>query len=157
MCLQRLEYDDNLAVATSRLHMKTLSSIQESIYCFDRSQNVYDYSSVFMIRYKFPHKSQFINVFDKILTSGLIAKWENDLQERPSVTMQTSDELHVYSLADLAAIVIYLSLIIVLSIVVFIAEFIIHYKRHTNRFWNLLDKFICGKRHYFTLEPQQQT
>lgn len=163
--MQRLQDDDQLAVATSRLHMKTLS-IQDNIYCFDTSQNIYDYSTVFMIRNKFQIKSQFINVLDKISTAGLIGKWEKDLERRPNVTVRLFMEEHAYSMDDFAAIALYLSLIIVGSIGAFIAEFIVYNRKHIERpaerhpyintFWDLCDKFICGKRHYFLLESSQQ-
>lgn len=164
-CLQRLQYDDCLAVATSRLHMKTLP-IQDRIYCFDRSQNIYDYSTVIMIRNNFPMKSQFIDVLDKILTAGLLVKWEKDLQRRPNITY-THFEERVYSMDDFGIIALYLSLILVGSIGAFIAEFIVYYQKHSegnairhhyiNLFWDLSDKMICGKRHYFLLESSPNT
>lgn len=159
-CLQRLQYDDQLAVATSRLHMKTLS-IKDHIYCFDTYQNIYDYSTVIMIRNNFPLKSQFVIILDNILTAGLIGKWEKDLQRRPNVNY-TNFEEHAYSMDDFGAIALYLSLILVGSIAAFIAEFIVYYQkisearktRHhlINLFWGLCDEFICGRRHYFLLE-----
>ena len=109
-------------------------------------------------------KSQFVNILDKIITAGLIVKWDRDLQRRPNVTRRTFEE-HAYSMNDFGGIVIYLSLIIVGSIAAFIGEIIIYHQRHTiyanrfiNKFWELCDKWVCGKRHYFLLDqPQRQT
>lgn len=110
-------------------------------------------------------KFQFVNVLNKILTAGLIVKWEQDLQRRSNVTVRTFEE-HVYSMDDFGVIVFYLSLILVGSIAAFIAEFVVYYRFHSessagrrhyiNLFWDLCDKFICGKRHYFLLDRSQQ-
>lgn len=155
--MQRLKTDDRLAVATSRLHMKTLP-IEEDIYCFDRIENIYDYSSAFMIRRNFSRKSKFNRVFDHILASGLIPKWDKDLQRRPNATMVVPVE-RVYSLDDFGPVVMYLLLIVLAGIAAFCAETIIYYRSHsvnTNRFWNLMEKWICGKRYYFLLSENQE-
>lgn len=105
-------------------------------------------------------KSQFTKTFDAIIASGLISQWEKDLQRRPNKTMQTYEDRPI-SMSELGVIVAYLSLIMLASVGVFIAEIVINYQNqperrvgrnfYVNLFWDLLDKFICGKRLFFLL------
>lgn len=159
-CLQRLQDDHQLAVATSRLHVKTLP-MHDNIYCFDRFENIYDYSSVIMIRNNFPLKSRFVNVLDMIIAAGFIAKWEKDFLLHSNHTRVLVFEDRSISMADLGVIVLYISLLMFLSLVAFFAEFVIYYQNRSgenaernsyiNSFWDFLDKAICGRRYFFLL------
>lgn len=145
-CLQRLQFDDNLAVAASRLHVQTLE-LQEDIFCFDRSQNIHDYSAVFMIHRDFSLKSEFIRIFNKIISSGLVIKWQRNQQNYRKARI--SDENHS-SLKEFFITVAFIAIPIIT--VVFTMELFIHYKRHSkdrNLFWILCDKIISGKRNFF--------
>lgn len=155
-CLQRLKFDDNLAVAASRLHVQT-QPFQEDIFCFDKSQNVYDYSAVFLIQRNFPLKSEFIRLFDKIRYSGLIIKWQEDFVEYRRKARESFSEDNI-SIKALVPTFLYIATPIISF--VFALELLIYQKSHSNnvnQLWINMDKFISGKRYYLLLKSNQNT
>lgn len=108
-----------------------------------------------MIKHDSPIKSRFSNILDMILTSGLIAKWSNDLEKRPSVKTEQFEE-YVYSMQDLGPPAVVIVLFLVGSVVAFIAEVFIYYVRRlsNDKIWVWTEKWICGKRYYFLLKPE---
>lgn len=154
-CLQRLEFEDDLAVATSRIHVETLS-LRQNIFCFDQSQNIYDYSAAFLIRRDFLMKTQFVDALDNIITSGLISKWRKDLQKhRKSVA--DFPNVRPLNMADFSYAFIFASFFIPPIVLAAFLEFLIHHKvRSVNAgyFWTVLDRFITGRRYYFLLKQQ---
>lgn len=75
-CLNRLQYNENMAVVVSRIFFDT--SNHSNVYCFDRSQVLLSHSIVFMIQQENAMCNEFIEVFNRLIRSGLIAKWIKD-------------------------------------------------------------------------------
>lgn len=75
-CLKRLEFDEKLAVAVSRLHaLNTPILSQSEIYCFPRTKNIYSYSVAMPIKLDF-HLLPTINYYIRQLFEfGLIERW----------------------------------------------------------------------------------
>lgn len=154
-CLHRLEFDEKLAVATSRYHIKSMP-LQQNIFCFDQSQNIHNYLNTFMIRNDFPMKHEFDNILKRIVTSGILSKWRRDLQLY-RVSVQFFFEIDSLNLIEFSYAFILLGPFLIVTVFILIVEFHI-YKRansvNTTNFWQFLDKIICGKRCFFLLEPR---
>lgn len=147
-CLDRLKFDDKLAVATSRFHVKTTP--HEKIDCFDQSQNIHNYLNTFMIRSDFPKKKLFNDVLKHVVSSGLVPKWKKDLQFYRETETTTSVKSIRNGIMVRQGIMFFS-----VSISTFIVEIIIHRKAHSNNasfFWKFLDKVIYGQRCFFLLQ-----
>lgn len=153
-CLHRLEFDEKLAVASSRLHVKTIP-FQQNIFCFSQLQNIQNNFISFMIRSDFPHRNQFDQIIKRIVASGLISKWKNDLEIYRE--LHISREVRTMNITDLQIMFEMFCIATVASFVIVLLEMFINYKvksKNSMNFWKLLDKIICGKRCFLLLEPR---
>lgn len=152
-CLLRLKSDDKLAVATSRLHV-TMLNLQETIFCFDRSQNIHDYSKTFMIRNDFKMRRQFIDMFKQLITTGLISKWQKELKIHRKLSKNLLN-YHSIGMKDFFSVFIPVFLIIGASVPMILFEHFVHHKVNCvrpHRRWIWLDKVIWGQRCFFLLD-----
>lgn len=148
-CLHRLQFEHDLAVAASRIHVKTLS-VQHKIFCFDESQNIHDYSITFLIRRDFPLKSQFVELFSRISSTGLVMKWKRDLIDRKWPNQLPEGYFNFYPAF------VFMSGFLVPSMALVAIEIYIFRKSHSEspgRIWILLERLVIGRREYFLLEP----
>ena len=153
-CLNRLEFDDKLAVATSRYHIEAMQQ-QQNIFCFEPSQNIYNYLNTFMIRNDFPMKREFDEILKRIITSGLLSKWQKDMRHyRASIELNT--QWKILNFGELTyAFTMFVGLIA--ALMALIAEIYIYKKANSvnaTNYWKFWDKIICGKRYYFLLESR---
>lgn len=153
-CLLRLKFADDLAVATSRLHVKTLS-FQQNIFCFEPPETISTYLTTFMVHSDFIFNSQVNSIFSAIIQSGLIAKWKTDLKLEHK-TLNYDEEVRKISMADLHFLLIIFTTCMLFSSVVLLYEILINHKVKSNksaRVWKILEKSVCGRRYYFLLQP----
>lgn len=154
-CLQRLESDHYLAVATSRLHVQSLP-LYKNIFCFDQSQYVHRYLNSFMIRSDFKVKSIFNHMIELAVTSGLVSKFKHDIRFYHKTTT-LSDEFDGLHWREFSFFVYLINLPIIISaIIVILIEMVIFKKSHSlnaNNYWKFLDKLICGRRCFCLLKP----
>lgn len=75
-CLKRLEYDEKLAVAVSRLHAENTPALSRSeMFCFPRSKNIYSYSIAMPIKLDY-HLLPIINYnIRQLFEFGLTERW----------------------------------------------------------------------------------
>lgn len=155
-CSHRVEFEDKLAVATSKLHIRTMP-LQQNIFCYDPSQNIRNYLNTFMIRSDYSKKRVFNDVLKRIVASGIISKWKKDLRLYPETKRkQNSEEVRSLRFSDFYFTVVSFIPLVGISIMALTAEFIIHNKAHSMNatyYWKFLEKAICGKRYFFLLEP----
>lgn len=133
-------------MATSRLHVKALN-LHQNIFCFDRSQNIHDYSKTFMIRKDFEMRRQFIDVFNELITAGLTSKWLKDLQNHQKLSEESANFRSI-SMTDFYAIFLPVFILLGGSVVVMLFEHFVHHKVHSansHQYWIWLDKVICGQ------------
>lgn len=154
-CLERLTHEDNLAVAASRAHFRTRLQ-QYKLFCFEPSQNIYDYSATFLIRHDFAWKRDIMDTFNKLISSGLISKWEKDLRvSRKSIV--TSD-VSTIRLTEFVTTFFLAAPAIALSVAMLFLEILAHRKsnsKNASHYWTLMDKIVCGRRCFFLLERNQ--
>lgn len=154
-CLKRLTDEDDLAVATSRAHTETLPQ-QYKLFCFEPSQNIYDYSATFLIRHDFAWKRDVMDSLNALISSGLISKWKENLRLKKSIEI-TSD-VRAIVISDFYSIFVMTSPIIALTVAMAFFEILIHKKinsKNVSHRWTLLDKMICGRRCFFLLKPNR--
>lgn len=156
-CLNRLQNNENMAVAVSRIFFD--ASNHSNVYCFDRTQAVMSRSTVFMIQPKNPMYNEFNEIFNRLIRSGLIAKWIKDRyvhKFEPIAEDPPYESIKLYQAIGPFAVC---SPILLLAFVAAIAEQIIYWqllKNRNSRFWSLADRFIDGQRHYALLSKDKE-
>lgn len=80
VCFDRLEYEQNMAVVASRQFFEM--SNHSNIHCFDRTQSLFTYSTVFMLKPELPVAREFDDVLNRLIGSGLIQEWVKDRAAR---------------------------------------------------------------------------
>lgn len=154
-CLHRLEYDDKLAVATSRFHMKSLN-IQSNVFCFGSYENIYSYLATFMIRSDFKFKDKINDILDKIILSGLFSKWKKDL--RLDRQLLNNEEVRKINKTDLQILWLILFWATIICLLVTLIEIFVKYQVQSKNAWKLwtcLDKFLNGKRNFFLFKTEK--
>lgn len=153
-CLYRLELDEKLAVATSRLHVNVIPMLQNN-FCFTQSQNIQNYFVSFLIKKNFSLRNQFDHIIKRIETSGIFFKWKQDLQVYHNSNVNR--EIRKMNTTDLQFMFTMLLCTTAASLVIVLLEIFINYKvksRNSSKFWKLLDKIICGERQFFLLDAR---
>lgn len=156
-CLNRLQYNENMAVVVSRIFFDT--SNHSNVYCFDRSQVLLSHSIVFMIQQENAMCNEFIEVFNRLIRSGLIAKWIKDRHIHnflPTDENPPYESIKLYQALGPFAVC---SPILLLAFLAAIAEQIISWqllKNRKSRFWRLADRFVDGQRHYVLLSDKKK-
>lgn len=145
--------EDNLAVATSRHHWKSLN-IREDIYCFDTSQSIHSYLKTFLIRSDFKMKNKFDNAVTQVMEAGLIAKWEKDFRFKRKINNKNED-VSTINIDDLLGALLLCGALILLATIVAGIERISFRKAHdgnVNQFWKWISLIIDGDRHFLVYE-----
>lgn len=137
-----------MALITSRLFIE--SSKLSNVYCFDRSQELQTYSNVFLFRSDLPILAEVSDVFERIITSGIISKCVKDLRI-PKQLMDDTVPVEPFALHNAIGPFCVCCPMLLLAIIVAIVEQVIYRQYSANRrsrFWRLAHKFIDGKRYY---------
>lgn len=152
-------------MATPRSFVKTLQ-IQDDVYCFDPSQNIHNTLMTFMIRSNFTMKQPFNEMLKRIITSGLIDKWQRVSQLNQKFTKNISkqssmvlSEVRSLDITDLYFAHIFAAFSISASFSTVYFEKVIHLKANSvncGRYWKFLDKVMCGRRSFLILEPKNE-
>lgn len=86
-CLERLQYDEYLAVASSRLHVKhNPVTTRRGLFCFSRENNVYAYSVAMTLKLDFELLESIDTIIANLFEFGLINMW---IKWDTSPTMKT--------------------------------------------------------------------
>lgn len=158
-CLQRLEYDEKLAVALSRLHGYNSPVIsRRDIYCFPPEQNIYSYSVVMPIRLDFHLRPQINFIIRQLLEFGLIERWDKlsqSIAENADIMKMinnggSSDEKHlvVLTVAHIMGAILIMIFGHILASLAFLAETIVYNKLQTekpSKKWIRLHKILNPK------------
>lgn len=153
-CLHSLEQNENLAVATSRLHMKTLD-LQSTTFCFRSSENIYSYLTNFMIQNDFKFEDQINDIIGRIISSGLFSKWIRDL--RLDRQLKNNEEVRKIDKIDFQILWLFLFWSTILSSLVALFEIFINYmvrSKNSRLIWRILDKMLNGKRYILFSKPK---
>lgn len=89
--MERLRYDEYLAVALSRLHAENNPMISRSeLFCFSRENNVYTYSVAMPLRLDYELIESVDAIISNLMEFGLIGKWI-ELSEEPTTRAKVAD------------------------------------------------------------------
>lgn len=148
--MNQLKHNPKLAVATSRERaFNSRSIISMHLYCFEKSEVIYEYALKFLVRKDFPYLSELNWFIGQASASGLIEKWRIDSSARFQYTYnEINNQL---TLQDGFGInIILLSCLLCATICLFIERFI-HKKLKTlnpSRFWQFAEMIIDPDRHF---------
>lgn len=152
LCLNQLQHQRKLAVAMSRLYFD--ASKHSNIHCFDQTQNLLTYSTVFMIRRDLWMYDELIGVFDRLRMSGLIPKWARDLNIHKEAIEQ-STAVRSLQMKEAFGPFALCCIVLMFAFAAAIAEQIIFRqvsKYPDSRAWQIAEKCIDGKRHYMLMK-----
>lgn len=154
ICLSWLHHNPTLAVAISHEHARNNRLIPYSqIYCFEKSEVIYEYALKFLVHDKFPFLfklNEFIRLTD---ASGIIKKWNSN--RNTLIEFQHNEKYYnQITIEHFFGGFVILSGILLLIISIFILEIIVHKnvnKQNPSEFWRKIQMIIDTKR-YFCLE-----
>lgn len=145
----------DLAVGTSRIHAMTSPHFQNhKIFCFDRSQNIANYSVSLLVRNDVDLITKINAMIRNIIEGGLITKWhkENRLQVKPEAGHTVTDSLGLQYISALFYFVYFPG--IITSTAVFFVEWFVARKlkqRRRLKLWRYMSHWFDGRRHMWKL------
>lgn len=152
-CLDYLTSNDgdDLAVGISRLHAATTSHFENhKIFCFDRSQNIANYSMSLLIRKDLELIVEINAIIRNAVEGGLIAKWhkENSVVVRPDAGHIVSDSLGM-QYAWAIFYFLYFPAIIVATAVYFVECYVARKMKQPRRLklWRYLSQCLDAHRY----------
>lgn len=155
-CLADLtQYDnDDLAVGVSRAHaMSTSLFSNHEMFCFDRSQNIANYSISLAIRNDGELISKIDKIIQNILHGGLQIKWKREHPIKTSLEKNARSNTS-WSPLSLECIMFAFHFVVfpgtLLGAATFCAElWVAKRRRESNRstIWRILSEFLDGHRH----------
>lgn len=166
-CLKLLTHDDNddLAVGVSRTHaMSTSLFANHKIFCFDRSQNIANYTIALAIRNDVGLVSKINHVLRYILNGGLHIKWSKEHRMRVVTKDNINENLNtVWEPFKLEYFLFSFYYVLFpglfLAAATFCAEcYIAKRKKRPNAstMWKILSDFFDGHRHGNFLRRQRR-
>lgn len=150
-CLRELELNPYLAVAVSRKHAINCPTIaREKIFCFKKTENVHSIAISMLTRRGYYLLPKMNTLLRQLIENGLFTKWERDttfIVQETDTWIKTN-----LNLEHFVGCFVFSFIGIATSIGTFVVEIFIHRllkNRRNNRFLQLAEELIDGKRHYF--------
>lgn len=158
-CLKRLEYDEKLAVAVSRLHAQNTPALSQSkMFCFPRSRNIYSYSIAMPIKLDF-HMLPVINYnIRQLFEFGLTERWNKLSQSIAtnieikkilnSASSKKDDRLVVLTVAHIMGAILVMFFGHFIALAAFLIETLVDQRiQHKNcaKIWLILHWFLRPK------------
>lgn len=123
-CLNKLtsnEYRNAVAVSRNRIENNQLF-LSNKIHCFDKTQNIQNYSISLNVRKNFEHITEVNDIIRNALEAGLIQKWENDEHSFHSLN-ELNNNFNSNRYSQLSNIIV-IAVALCLVTLVIVAEFI---------------------------------
>lgn len=157
--MKQLNANDDLAIAVSRQHIFNNPIYKKSqVYCFDRLENIADYSVSLFVRKTFDLLPKIEEIIQKLLEAGFIRKWESESQLRRKYEV---DYIPPTALTfEYVAVSIYIVMFpgLTMCCVVFLVEYTANRKCKINnkstKYWILLQRYCDGHRYFFVNFPE---
>lgn len=158
--------NDDLAVGVSRIHaMHTSLFTNHQISCFDRSQNIANYSISLLIRNDYDLTSTINKLIRGVLEGGLNIKWQRE-NTKPIPPEVGDISCFGYTFTPLKVEVFPIILYFAYLPFIFVATCILFLERLTvskikqsqtaenRRFWMSIDKLLDNRRRVFKLKSK---
>lgn len=156
LCLKKLHQNSNLAVAVSReLARDGHFRLAPQLYCFQKSEIIYDYLLKFLVRKHFPYLHELNDFVRTASESGLIEKWHTPNLNRNIINVEPI-ECNGIAMSDfIVLVVIYILLKIGSFFLLFLEKLVYKNVRKRNasgmwlKFWLYAEMAIDPDRHFF--------
>lgn len=146
-CLRQLHDNAKFAVAISREHALNSHLISASqLYCFEKSEIIYNYHLKFLLHTKFPYKTEMNRFIRMASANGLIAKWHSST--RIKVPQQFAEKVYGVTMIDELILWFYM---LISMFLVLLLEIFIHNRMQNSelKLWKSIDMFIDPHRHFW--------
>lgn len=144
-CFDKLEMRTDVALAIS---LARANGLFGSAFCFGRTHSIFEYELKFFVRKEFPFRSELNTFIGAAIRSGLIGKWLRDNQKK--IHIQIMEPASYVKVEHLIGVWIIYSVIIGVTILLFIAEIIVHNRvrqpKTISWFWIFAEMFISPER-----------
>lgn len=159
-CLNLSYLNQDIAVAISSEYFRSISKdITANIYCISEDRFSSKHGLNFLLQQDFDLKAELDRFISMANEGGLISKWMADLNldhiKRHQHMNNNNSEV---SMAHMISIYFTCGSIIALSLLVFLAEIIIHShlklssKSKATQFWKILESLIDPERHFLNYD-----
>lgn len=163
-CLIRLMHDNNndLAVGVSRAHVtQTSLYVNHQIFCFDRSQNIMNYTISLAIRNDYELISNINKLIRRVLEGGLTSKWHRENTKNILPEVEETFRYETIRVEHFLTLMYYVTIpSFFLSTAIFTFERLVVSKirraktAKNRKFWMKLSKIVDGRRHVFNLKSK---
>lgn len=159
-CLAKLDQREDIAVAVSRQNALAMTSTHD-VFCFGRANNIRNYSKALLMRQSRLQIQEWNEKIQQAIEGGLVEKWLRDLKNNTKI--ERNVVIRPFKVQDLYAGFLICSVFLLVAIIAFIFEFIIHHKlrgANPHQFWRTADWIIDGQRHSWKIRanrPRNET
>ena len=131
-CLQRAAKDSKLAVAVSRQHSFYNPRIpRDSLYCFDRNENIYVYLVTMLMPKKFHLLHKINPVIQHVIESGHMQKWARDLDRRRRISEEIKrsreDAFSSLTIAQIGGSFVFNGILLLFALLAFGMEHLVYW------------------------------
>lgn len=152
-CLSKLDKMSTIAISREHAfgHFDTQSNT--AIYCFKKTEIIYEYSLKFLIRKEFSYFNELNRFIGMASAGGLIKKWHTDCMIPKKVHLNHNEMIYrTVKLENLQAILMILFIFVTFSFLVLSLECFVYKKvtgSNPSRFWLIVQMIIDPDRHFF--------
>lgn len=150
--MSQLDGNPRLAVAISLAHAHNSYLISASqIYCFKKSEIIYDHAVQFLVSKNFPYASKLNKFIEMASEGGLINKWYS--KARISALYKYGERVNgQVSMEELYGGLMIWGIAVMSPIFSFLLEIVVHKRaraRNSSRFWMRAELLINADRHFW--------
>lgn len=162
-CLEKLKWDDKLAVSANQQHVRNSHLIKISeMYCFPKTESLLNSLFGMRVRQKHEFLLQINSIIQRCVEAGLFQKWEKESYLYPTDAKQREDRLVILTVAHIGGGLLVLICGLILAFLSFMAENYVNRKlrqKNCRLFWILLANFVDGRRFYFrhSIPPKHES
>lgn len=149
--LQQLEWNNQLAVATSYESFQNDRYLSKIVYCFDKNNNILEYSLNILMRKDFELHDELNRFIQRMIECGLIQKW---LKRGRNMEIEPSFQYINMAFKHFEFVLTLCTYMLISALCALLIETIV-YKRvraeNASPFWHIIHMIINPNR-YFLLE-----
>lgn len=144
----QIKKDQRAAVAVSRAHAKNtpLPISDDDMFCFSKSDNIYTYSVVMLMRKNYHLMFKIDDLIRRITESGLLTKWQKESEKIRRLTHNDKGDSSIILKIEHVEGAFLLTLIgLACAAIAFLLEWITYWlgKRYKNGIVQRVESFLC--------------
>lgn len=152
MYLNRLDWNDKLAIATSLERVRNDRYFPKFIHCFGDLNNIQKYPMRIFMRNDFPLRSDLNRFIGRLSENNLITRWMKQHSFGSRVENERQFRYIEIAIDDYLVIGLICVCVLILACIVFALERLVYKKARTcsaTRFWRYLEMVIDPYRYFF--------